>query len=544
MKRIKTRVWSALLAAALLVSLCIPAAAVSADELRSAAAKSAAYMLDTVQTPQVGSTGGEWAILGLARSGYAVPQAYWDGYYAAVEDYVAARGGVLHTRKHTEYSRVIVALTAIGADPTDVAGCDLLKPLGDFDKTLLQGINGPIWAMIALDCGGYEVPVNPEAKTQATRQMYVNEILRRQRNDGGWDLTAGSGKADPDITGMALQALARYQNIPAVKMATEKALTCLSGMQDAAGGFADGGASSCESVVQVIVALCELGIDLNDKRFVKNGHSLLDNLWTYRSRDGGFRHTADGTGNDRMASEQGLYGIAAALRAAQGKNSLYRMDDCEIRVSGTAGGEVGLPGRHADVQKKSITAPGATFADIAAHPNRTAIEALAARGIVNGYTAASFGPNDTLTRAQFAAMVVRALGLPGKKVDVFTDIDPEAWYAAAAGSAYTYGITTGKTATTFVPGDTITRQQAAVMVARAAKLCGMDTDLEDREIRSILAPFGDYTSVGAWAQEGAAFCYREGILSPDDLNIEPFRPVLRCEMAQMLYNLLSSAKLL
>lgn len=547
MTQIMKRGWSLLLTIALVMSLCVPAMAVSECEINGAVTRSAEYMLGAVKTPQVGSIGGEWAVIGLARSDYAVPQEYWDNYYAAVEEYVESCKGVLHKRKYTEYSRVTVALTAIGADPTNVAGYNLLTPLGDFDKTIWQGINGPIWALIALDSGNYDMPINTEAATQATRQMYIDEILRRQLNDGGWNLTAegGDSKADPDITGMALQALAKYQNQAAVKTATDKALSCLSEMQDGKGGFSSWGTSNSESVVQTIVALCELGINVEDSRFVKNGYSLLDNLMTYRNTDGSFRHTADGRGSNQMAAEQGFYGIVAVMRTMQGANSLYRMSDCKIRVSGDAGTDIiGLPGKHDTVQKSSITAPGITFADISAHNNQPAIEALASRGIVAGYNADTFGPNDTMTRAQFATMVVRALGLPQRKVDVFADVAPDAWYASFVGTAYTYGITSGKTATTFDPNGTITRQEAAVMVARAAKLCGMDTALEAYEIRNVLAQFGDYVTIGTWAQESMAFCYREDILDQSDLNVEPFRPILRCEMAQMLYNLLGSAKLL
>lgn len=502
-------------------------------------------MLRTVKTPQVGSVGGEWAVIGLARSGYDIPQEYWDSYYAAVEDYVKEQNGVLHAKKYTEYSRVVLALTAIGADPTDVAGYNLLTPLGDFEKTLFQGINGPVWALIALDSGNYAMPVNPEAKTQATRQMYVDEILRRQLDDGGWNLVdeGGDGQADPDVTGMALQALAKYQAQSAVKTATDKALKRLSEMQDADGGYASWNISTSESVVQVIVALCELGVDLEDGRFVKNGNTLLDNLLGYQKANGSFVHTAGGTGSNQIASEQGLYGLVAAMRAAGGKNSLYRMGDCTIRISGKVG-SAGLPGKHADVKHAQVIASETTFVDIVSHENRAAIETLAARGIVSGYTAASFGPDDTMTRAQFAAMVVRALGLPLQKTDVFTDISPEAWHAAFVGSAYTYGITNGKTAVSFDPNGTITRQEAAVMVARAAKLCGMNTALDAVTIRNTLAQFGDYVTVGAWAQESVAFCCREGILEQSDLDVEPQRPILRCEMAQMLCNLLDSAKLL
>ena len=547
MVQLKKRGLSLLLTLVLMLSLCVPAMAVSKSELTSAISESAEYMLNAVKAPQVGSIGGEWAVIGLARSGYDVPQKYWDNYYATVEEYVENCNGVLHNKKYTEYSRVVVALTAIGADPTNVAGYDLLKPLGDFDKTIWQGINGPIWALIALDSGNYDMPINAEAKTQATRQLYIDEILSRQLNDGGWNLSdkGGNGQSDPDITGMALQALAKYQSQSTVKTATDKALTCLSNMQDNRGGYASWETSNSESVVQVIVALCELGIDLNDSRFVKGGNTLLDNLFSYRNTDGSFSHTANGSGNDQMSSEQGFYGVVAAIRAIEGKNSLYRMSDCTIRVSGNAGVDtIGLPGKHADVQNVPVTVPGTTFADITNHANKTAIEELAARGIITGYNATSFGPNDTMTRAQFATIVVRGLGLPLMNTNTFTDVKAGSWYAPYVGTAYSYGIVNGRTATTFDPEGTITRQEAAAMVARAAKLCGMDTELETYEILNVLAQFGDYMSIGEWARESMAFCYGEDILDQSDWNVEPNRAILRCEIAQMLYNMLAKAKLM
>lgn len=547
MAQLRKRSISLLLAVILMLSLCVPAMAATEKDTTAAVTKSAEYMLSAVKTPQVGSIGGEWAVIGLARSGYAVPQEYWDDYYATVEDYVESCKGVLHNKKYTEYSRVVVALTAIGADPTNVAGYDLLKPLGDFDKTIWQGINGPIWALIALDSGNYDMPINAEAKTQATRQLYIDEILSRQLNDGGWNLSdkGGNGQSDPDITGMALQALAKYQSQSAVKTATDKALTCLSNMQDNRGGYASWETSNSESVVQVIVALCELGIDLNDSRFTKNGSTLLDNLFSYRNADGSFSHTANGSGNDQMSSEQGFYGIVAVMRAMQGKNSLYRMSDCSIRISGNAGVDtIGLPGKHADVQKVPVTVPGTTFADITNHANKTAIEELAARGIITGYNATSFGPNDTMTRAQFATIVVRGLGLPLMTTNNFSDVKAGSWYASYVGTAYSYGIVNGRTATTFDPEGTITRQEAAAMVARAAKLCGMDTELETYEILSVLAQFGDYMSIGEWARESMAFCYGEDILDQSDWNVEPNRAILRCEIAQMLYNMLVKATLM
>ena len=269
---------------------------------------------------------------------------------------------------------------------------------------------------------------------------------------------------------------------------------------------------------------------------------------TYYRSGKGFLHTAGGSGSNQMASEQGFYGLVAAQRAVQGKNSLYRMSDA-IAVSAGEGQQAGqgLAGKHADVKAQPITTPGKTFADISganAHPNQAAIEALASRGIINGYDESHFGPDHTMTRAQFAAIVVRALGLPQKPTDNFTDVPSDAWCAACVGAAYTYGIVNGTTATTFNPNGTITRQEAAVMVARAAKLCGMDTSMDSAAVRDTLAQFGDYVTTGEWARESLAFCYSQGILDDAALNIQPRTAIRRCEVAQMLYNLLGSANLL
>lgn len=548
-QRTGARSLTLLLTLCLVLSLTVPAWAVSNDELQSYVTKSGAYILDTVKNPQVGSIGGEWAVLGLARSGYDVPDGYFEEYYATVEAYVKACSGALHVKKYTEYSRVIVALTAIGKNPSDVAGYNLLTALGNFDKIIWQGINGPIWALIALDSGNYAMPQNPAAATQATRQMYINEILSRQLSNGGWNLTdkGGDGTVDPDITGMALQALAKYQEQAAVKTATDKALDCLSKMQRPDGSFASWGTTNSESVAQVIVALCELGISLDDSRFVKNGNTALDNLLTYQQSDGSFMHTVDGSGNNQMSSEQGFYSLVAALRAATSKSSLYRMSDSiSIGEEGSTGlkkGE-GLEGKHGDVKAMPVTAPGTNFDDIYNSANRSAIEVLAARGIINGKGNGLFDPNANMTRAEFATIITRGLGLVPENTGVFTDVMPDQWYASYIGTANKYGIVNGIGGGLFNPNGTITRQEAATMVARAAKLCGMDTELSPSTIRDMLAQFGDYVTVASWAQTSMAFCYQEGILDQSVLNIEPVKPILRCEIAQMLFNMLTKANLI
>lgn len=531
-------------------------AAVDDSKLEDAINNTAEYIYKTVQNPQVGSIGGEWAVLGLARSGYDVPEEYYQKYYATVEGYVKSLKGNLHDKKYTEYSRLIVALSSIGKDASNVAGYNLLTALGDYDKTIWQGLNGPIWALIALDSGNYAMPQNSEAKTQATRDMYIQRILDCQLSDGGWSLFGGSyaesdsdGVSDPDITGMALQALAKYQYRDDVKKATEEALGCMSKKQSKKGGFSSWGVDNSESCVQMMVALCELGIPIDDPRFVKDENTMLDNLMTYYSKDKGFLHTASGSGSNMMATEQAFYGLVAVNRIKEGKNSLYRMND-SLKISDSETSIIagsGLPGKNSDVSSMTITSPGRTFDDITgenAHKNQNAIEALASRNIINGKTNNLFEPDATMTRAEFATIIVQGLGLKTVSNNKFTDVSDSSWYASYVGTASNYGIVSGMTDTEFNPDGTITKQQAAAMVARAAKLCGMDTNMDNGEIRDVLAQFGDYVKTDDWARQPLAFCYKQNILDQSELEINPDALVSRCEIAQMIFNMLGLANLL
>ncbi len=299
------RILPLLLALVLLCAVPASAATAGGDALPAAA----------TPAPQFGSIGGEWAVLGLARSGADVPASVWDAYRTDLSAYLTAHDGVLHAKKYTDYSRVVLALTALGEDPADFGGWDLLAPLSDVDKVCWQGINGPIWALIALDAGSYD---------SAARETYLAKILAAQRPDGGWSL---SGASDPDLTAMALQALAGYRDRADVADAVARGLTCLSALQDAQGGFSSGGTANAESCAQVLIALAALGIAPDDARFVKDGHSALDRLLTFQRADGGFRHTDGGTGDDRMATEQALLALVALDRAADGRSGLYQMDD-------------------------------------------------------------------------------------------------------------------------------------------------------------------------------------------------------------------------
>ena len=140
-------------------------------------------------------------------------------------------------------------------------------------------------------------------------------------------------------------------------------------------------------------------------------------------------------------------------------------------------------------------------------------------------------------------MVTAALGLPAESANAFTDTEGH-WASGRIAAAYKYGIAAGTGGGKFNPGGTITRQEAAVMVAAAAKLCGMDIERDAVQIRDTLAVFGDYTKSAQWARKFLAFCYDSGILDDSAVNIEPLKAVTRAEVAQMLFNLLGEADLL
>lgn len=297
------------------------------------------YLYDTVSEPICGSVGGEWALIALLRGGYDVGEEYKETYVKNVETFVQENDGILHTPtgyKYTEYSRIILGWTAAGKNPEDVGGYNFLERLSDMENVCRQGINGPIWALIALDCGGYEIPQSKDAAVQTSRQKLVQYLLDEQLEDGGWTLSGEA--ADVDLTAMALTALAPYENqdktlcaqvsessLKKVHTAVEKALNCLSSLQNDDGGFESWGSENAESVSQVITALSALGIDAQtDERFVKASGDPVQALLSFQQENGGFSHIKDSETNG-MASEQAAYALAAYMRMSKGKAALFDM---------------------------------------------------------------------------------------------------------------------------------------------------------------------------------------------------------------------------
>ncbi|MDR1320644.1 MAG: cell wall-binding repeat-containing protein [Gracilibacteraceae bacterium] len=346
----KSKFWAVFLAMVFILS-CLPAGLPAATPAPAAANTgdrdyiydvlndTLAYVRERTPYPAVGSIGGEWAVLALARAGVVDPD-WYDLYLAALKKYIVTNDGKgqvtvsdtgqvrLHSKTRTDEERVILALSALGEDAADWEGYDLISALTDKQTTgvnageyqaVWQGMNGAVFALIALDACGYSAEDASEV-----RDYYINYILKNAAG-GGWGVSPHSA-ATVDMTAMGIQALAPYydKDRDDINSAVDKALGLLSAKQGPNGDLGDS-----EGTVQTIVALSALGLNAaTDPRFVKNGQSLINGLLRYQVDEGGFRHVISG-GADRMASEQAAYALAAYVRHLDGHNSLYDMRDAD-----------------------------------------------------------------------------------------------------------------------------------------------------------------------------------------------------------------------
>ena len=309
----------------------VPGAEVPGFDEAYAGAK--AYIQSAVSAPVVSYLFGEWAVLGLARAKVPLSEAYIAAYYEKVVAYVqknmGADGVLVDPESRnptvTDNERIILALTAIGKDPANVGGKNLLTALQDKDimkvtDTSNTDINGLVMGLLALNSRNY---------TSDTSWL-VQAVLAQQNKDGSWSASAETKSVgDVDMTAMALQALAPYYKDggnETVNTAVEKALNWLSGKYQS-------GYDSSESCAQVVIALSALNLDANtDARFTKTVEgktlSVLGNLLQYRvAENGGFKHQFADKAVNEMATEQALCAMAAYARFTEKANALYDMTD-------------------------------------------------------------------------------------------------------------------------------------------------------------------------------------------------------------------------
>lgn len=302
-----------------------------------------AYVKDQTPNPSIGSTYGEWAVLAEAR-GNVSASVWYDKYLSNIAKSVASMNGKLDNTstqtKHTEYSRVILALTSLGEDATKFTGYNgtvynLVEPLfeknGSTYRVSEQGNNGTAFALIALDSGNYY----DNATGTTARNAWIKSLCDAQINNGAWGIDTDFPGSNVDMTAMVVQALAPYCSTNAtVKAAVDKAVEWLSAEYQKTGDY-----GSSESAAQVIVALSALGIDAKtDSRFQHNGISVLSNFLSYADPNSkGFLHDKQPNSTvNQMASEQAAYTLVAYDRYVNGSKRLYNMSDVTKRENADA----------------------------------------------------------------------------------------------------------------------------------------------------------------------------------------------------------------
>ena len=312
-----------------------------------------------------------WTVTAAVRCGLDRDRTYFDEYYRNTIDYLDENEWHISDSRYTEYSKLIIGMTALGKDAADIEGHDLLSYLSDFDKVKGQGINGVIYALIAINCGeGYEIPESAEASVQNSEELMLDYILKNEAEDGGWRIFGGY--ADVDVTAMTIQALSfYYEDNEEVRAAVDRAVEWLSEHQQESGGFIALLGSSvmetCESTAQVVMALSSIGIDAGtDERFISEaGKSVEDRLLEYYTavdeNRGGFVHVISEDGAPEingLSSVEGMCAVTSLVRLRKGETSFYDMkagDESAEQETVTQGGSADITESATDASIGTVT---------------------------------------------------------------------------------------------------------------------------------------------------------------------------------------------
>ncbi|MNI20412.1 Endo-1,4-beta-xylanase A precursor [compost metagenome] len=168
---------------------------------------------------------------------------------------------------------------------------------------------------------------------------------------------------------------------------------------------------------------------------------------------------------------------------------------------------------------------------------------MANKLVIDGVTDTSFQPDRSITRAEFAALVVRSLGIKPEATGStsFKDISSTDWYANIVAAAANAKIIDGYEDGTFKPNASISREELAAMVVRAMKYAGLHTELSSTLQASLLSRFTDANQIN-WAQQEVAVAIDAGVINGiTDLTIGPKQSATRAESATMLKRFLTKA---
>jgi len=186
------------------------------------------------------------------------------------------------------------------------------------------------------------------------------------------------------------------------------------------------------------------------------------------------------------------------------------------------------------------------FEDTANHWAIAAVNDMGSRLIVSGVGGNRFRPDQDITRAEFAAIMVRGLGMEqGKDNASFTDVTAASWYSGAVQTAYVYDLISGFEDGSFRPDDKITREQAMVIIAKAMELTGLAESVRSADPEQLLKPFIDIEDVSEWARSGIAAGLQAGIVTGRDGGLlAPQAFISKAEAAVIVRRLLQKSELI
>ena len=178
------------------------------------------------------------------------------------------------------------------------------------------------------------------------------------------------------------------------------------------------------------------------------------------------------------------------------------------------------------------------FSDAVGKWYEAAVDEMGSRKVINGVGGGLFAGERSITRAEFAVMITRALGLPANGSSSFADVPANEWFAGGVGTAAEYGIVGGRTSSSFDPQAAITRQEAMAMMARAAKLIGYKATPDG------LTGFADTDKIDEWAKADVAFNVGGGLIQGSDGKLRPKENISRAETATVIRRLLRMTNLI
>ena len=186
------------------------------------------------------------------------------------------------------------------------------------------------------------------------------------------------------------------------------------------------------------------------------------------------------------------------------------------------------------------------FEDVANHWAKETINDMGSRLVIGGVGSNCFEPDRDITRAEFAAILTKALGLKSEtEENLFNDVHDTDWHCDFVRAATEYKIISGYGNGEFGPLDKITREQAITMIARAMEITGLDLALEPNESHKILESYKDSGEISEWARESAAICIKAGVISgKGDQGLKPRDSITRAEVAVIVQRLLKSSELI